>query len=517
MSRLDDAHLFLPELWASHARHHPDRDAVICGADRRTWAEFNAGMNRVANMLRAQGIGQGQRAAVLMGNTIETLEFIFGVVKAGASVVPLSTLLTGLQLAGLIRDSGAEAVFVGAAELELIASHRAAMPHVRLWFACGCFAPDWTDVRAARADASSDDPAVRYHQSDEFNIIYSSGTTGLPKGIVQTHRARQHWSFSNALEMSFTSRSRVLTTTGLFSNGTWLMVLPGLFVGATLHVMPRFDPTLFLQLIEREQITHTFMVPTQYAMLLGTPELANADLSSLVCALSAGSPMSVPTKRGVLEQITPNLHELYGFSEGFGTMLKPHEHAGKFNSVGKPVLGFEMRIIDDAGAEVECGVAGEIVGYGAGLMQGYHNRLEETEAAIWHDERGRSFARSGDIGHVDADGYLYIVGRKKDMIISGGFNVYPTDVEAVLLEHPDVLDAAVIGVPDAVWGEQCLGLLVPRAGVVPDTAAIRDWANARLAKPQRLTSVEVRETLPRNALGKVLKRVLREPYWPPQA
>ncbi len=514
MHLLDDAHLFLPELWASHARHHPQRSAVICGEERRTWAEFNAGMNRVANLLRMHGIGQGRRTAVVMGNSAETLEVMFGIVKAGASVVPLSTLLTSAQLAGLIRDSDAEAVFVGPAQAEMIAPDPAAMPSVRLWLLCGFAKPGWTDAWVACAEASPGEPAVRFRQDDEFNIIYSSGTTGMPKGIVQTHRARQHWSFSNAVEMGFTARSRVLTTTGLFSNGTWLMVLPALFVGATLHVMPRFDPALFLGIVTRERITHTFMVPTQYSMLLEAAGVADADLSSLECALSAGAPMGALLKRRVLDRISPNLHELYEFSEGFGTMLKPHEHAEKFDSVGKPVLGFEMRILDDAGAEVGCDVPGEIVGYGAGLMRCYHNRSDATAAAIWRDEHGRSFARSGDIGRVDADGYLYIVGRKKDLIISGGFNVYPTDVEAVLLEHPDVQDAAVIGVPHAVWGEHCLGLLVPRAGATPDLDSIRDWANQRLAKPQRLAAVELRETFPRNALGKVLKRVLREPYWP---
>jgi acyl-CoA synthetase (AMP-forming)/AMP-acid ligase II len=278
-------------------------------------------------------------------------------------------------------------------------------------------------------------------------------------------------------------------------------------------MMPAFDPAAFLAIVARERITHTFMVPTQYMALLDAPALASADLSSLTCALTAGSPLSAQAKRQVLQRLTPNLYELYGFSEGFATMLKPHEHAAKFDSVGTPVLGFELRILDD-GRPVGQGKIGEIAGYGAGLMQGYHRRPEQTTELIWRDERGRSFVRSGDLGRLDDDGYLHLAGRKKDMIISGGFNVFPADVEAVLRGHASVADVSVIGVPHSHWGEQCLALVIARPDIPVSAEALREWANERLSKTQRLVGVEFRTAFPRNALGKVLKQELRAPYWP---
>jgi acyl-CoA synthetase (AMP-forming)/AMP-acid ligase II len=255
------------------------------------------------------------------------------------------------------------------------------------------------------------------------------------------------------------------------------------------------------------------MVPAQYLMVLEQPTLADADLSSLRTVLSAGSPLRREVKRQIIEQISPGLFELYGFSEGFASMLKPHQHAEKFDTVGTPVIGFELRILDDAGNEMPVGEAGEIAGYGAGIMREYHNRADETDDLIWRDERGRTFIRSGDIGLLDADGFLKIIDRKKDMIISGGFNVFPADVEGIVGGHPDVSDVTVIGVPHPRWGESCLALVIPTATARATAEEIKEWANERLAKTQRLVGVEMREEFPRNALGKVIKKDLRAHYW----
>ena len=204
---------------------------------------------------------------------------------------------------------------------------------------------------------------------------------------------------------------------------------------------------------------------------------------------------------------------MYGFSEGFATMIRPHQHKEKFGSVGTPVLGFEGRIVDENGNELPRGEIGEIVGYGGGQMRGYHKRGAETEKIICRDERGRAFLRSGDIGRMDEDGFLYILDRKKDMIISGGFNVFPADIEGVVGVHDDVEDVTVIGIPDDKWGETPLALVIPKTSAAPDPEAIRVWSNKRMAKHQRLARVEFRDEFPRNALGKVMKRLLREPYW----
>lgn len=527
MDKLDDCQVYLPELWATYARFQPDKEAIVCGPRRANWAEFNSGMNRVANRLNEAGIGKGSKIAVLMANSVEMLETVFGVVKAGACVVPLSALLTPAQVLMMLRDSGAEAIVVSEAYRGLVDPIRAETEIAADRFFGADFGDadfgsadtrdsntgdaGWQDFRVWLRDASTEEPLVRYAMDDPFNIIYSSGTTGTPKGIVQTHRARQHWAWSNALEMRFHQGSRALTTTALYSNGTWLMVLPVLFAGGTLHVLDAFEPKLFLETVARERITHTFMVPTQYIVTLAETDFDSHDLSSLEVVLSAGSPLRLDTKREILDRMSEGLYELYGFSEGFATMLKPDRMIDKFDSVGTPVLGFDIAILDEAGTQLPRGEIGEIAGTGAGLMIGYNNQPDATADAIWRDAKGRSFFRSGDIGRLDEDGFLYIVDRKKDMIITGGFNVFPSDLEEVVGGHPDVSDVTVIGVPHEKWGETPIAFVIPKSKDA-DPAVIQSWANENLAKHQRLSALEFREDFPRNALGKVLKRELREEY-----
>ncbi len=514
MPSIDNAQLFLPELWATHAKFHPHKAAVVCGDVRRGWGEFDRNMSRIANRLIDRGIGRHDKVAVLMGNSVAILEVMFGVVRAGACVVPLSGLLTAEQLAVLIDDCDAAVIFVSQEFRERVDAVRDSLGKIRdgAFVAIGFQGDGWLPFADFVGDASAEQPAVSYDLGEDFNIIYSSGTTGLPKGIVQTHRVRQHWSFSNALDLRFHSDARALTTTALYSNGTWLMVLPALFTGATLVAMPSFDPKAFLETVQNQRITHTFMVPTQFIHVLADADFDAYDLSSLETVLCAGSPLRADTKAEVLERLSPNLYEVYGCSEGFATVNKPHMHAAKPDSVGTPVLGFDIKIVDDDGTELPRGEVGEIVGYGAGIMKEYYKRPEQTEAIIWQAPDGRSFLRSGDIGKLDEDGFLYILDRKKDMIISGGFNVFPTDIEAIIGEHEDVLDVTVIGVPHEKWEETPLALVIPRDGAAASTEDILIWANQRLAKHQRLSGVEFREEFPRNALGKVLKRILREPY-----
>jgi len=450
-----------------------------------------------------------------MSNSIEALEIMLGIVKAGACVVPISGLLTPAQVAALIDDSDAVGLFVSDSLRHLVEDTLHQTPKIRpaLRIGHGFSNASFESLTSWLEGAPCRDPSVKYSMHDTFNIIYSSGTTGIPKGIVQTHRARQHWSYSNSLEMRFDDRSIALVTTSLYSNGSWFMMLPPMFVGATMVIMEKFSAEDWLQIVEHERITHTFMVPTQLIAVLGCPALSGHDLASLRAIISAGSPLRDETKFQVLKEISPRLFELYGFSEGFATIIKPEEVSHKLGSVGRPVIGFELRIIDEAGRETPTGEVGEIVGRGAGLMVGYHKRAEETSAAIWLDERGRTFFKSGDMGRLDADGCLYIVDRKKDMILTGGFNVFPKDLEAVLASHPDVEDVTVIGIPHEKWGETPLGLVIAKPGSTPDVEEIRAYANAKLGKMQQIQRVELRDQFPRNALGKVLKRVLRESYY----
>jgi acyl-CoA synthetase (AMP-forming)/AMP-acid ligase II len=508
MMMIDDAHVTLSAIWATHARFSPDKIAAICGEDRLSWAEFDAGTARVANLLLAAGIKRGEPVALVMTNSLDMLQVMFGIVRAGACMVPVSALLTPPQIATMIADSGASLVFASPGNRALIEA--ADPPAAVRRIAIGFTGEGWIDGDAMRATASPNDPSVRPGPTDPFNIIYSSGTTGLPKGIVQSHRARSHFAWAIALELGMTSDTVALATTALYSNGTQFMVLPPLLVGGTIIILESFTPAGCLAEIERHRVTHSFLVPTQCIVTLEDPACGRHDLSSLRSLLSAGSPLRADTRAAVIERLTPNLFELYGFSEGFATMLKPGDRPARPGSVGRPVIGFDLRIVGSDDCECPPGEIGEIAGYGTGMMTGYHNRPDLDEAIVWRAPDGRTFLRSGDLGLVDEEGFLHVVDRKKDMIISGGFNIYPTDLEAVVAQHPAVQDVTVFGIPHPKWGETPVALVIPRGPI--DTEELLAFANARLARTQRIAAVELRDAFPRNALGKVLKRELREAW-----
>jgi acyl-CoA synthetase (AMP-forming)/AMP-acid ligase II len=280
--------------------------------------------------------------------------------------------------------------------------------------------------------------------------------------------------------------------------------------------MRSFDPLLFLDLVRREKCTHAFLVPTQFIRIMEHPDFADCDTSSLEILLSAAAPLSKSTKLEILEKFPKSkLVELYGLTEGISTVLRPNEQLLKIGSVGKPRLGGDIRIIDVDGQELPRGEAGEIVGSSISMMTGYYGDPERTREAFWRDSRGRLFLKTGDIGKLDEGGYLYIIDRKKDLIISGGINIFPSDIEAVILSHPDVAEVAVIGIPHREWGEVPVAVVVKKnMELTTSEEKLREWTNERLASYQRLAAVEFRAFLPRNDLGKILKVDLKKGYFP---
>jgi len=359
------------------------------------------------------------------------------------------------------------------------------------------------------ASAGAAPGSVEIAPDQGFNIIYSSGTTGVPKGIVQPHRMR----WGQVGRGGYTPEAVTMISTPLYSNTTLVSFLPTLSNGGTVILMPKFTAGQFLELSQQHRATHAMLVPVQYRRLMQWPDFDSYDLSSYQMKFASSAPFAAQLKAEVLRRWPGGLTEYYGMTEGGGSsILLAHEYPHKLHTVGQPMPGHEIRLIGEHDREVAQGEVGEIVGRSGAMMIGYHNRPEKTRESEWYSPAGDRYIRTGDVGRFDADGFLTLLDRKKDLIISGGFNLYPSDLEAQILEHEAVLEAAVVGVASDLWGETPVAFVVRKAGRDIDSAALRDWANARLNKTQRLADVRVVDHLPRSPIGKVLKRELRESY-----
>ncbi len=285
-------------------------------------------------------------------------------------------------------------------------------------------------------------------------------------------------------------------------------------IGGTTILMPRSDVVKFLEIAQRERVTHAMLVPVQYQRILAHPDFDKYDLSAFKTKLSTSAPLRAHIKADCVARWPGRLIEIYGLTEGGGSCtLEANLHPDKLHTVGKPALGSEIVVLDEQGKVLPQGEVGELAGRAQAMMKGYYKQTDKTRDLFWHDVEGRLYFKSGDMGRIDEDGFVVLLDRKKDMIISGGFNVYAADIEVLLLKHPDVIDVAVIGIPSEQWGESPMALCVRRAGATASQDAIRDWANGQLGKTQRLAAVEFRDSLPRSTIGKIMKRELREPYW----
>jgi acyl-CoA synthetase (AMP-forming)/AMP-acid ligase II len=333
----------------------------------------------------------------------------------------------------------------------------------------------------------------------------------MPKGIVHSSEMR----FRQASRDTFMigADSVMLLATPLYSNTTLLPLLATVFHGAHTVLMPKFEAEAYLRVAQAVRATHTMLVPVQYQRIVAHPRFDATDLSAFVLKQCTGAPLPVEVKQVLITRWPGRFLEVYGLTEGGCTViLDATAHPDKLATVGRPAPGTDIRIIDRRGNELPKGAIGEIVGRSGLMMTGYYGRPEDTEALLWRDREGNVFFRSGDLGTFDEDGFLKIMGRKKDVVISGGFNVHASDLESVLLQHPAVREAAVIGIPSEAWGETPWAVVVLHDGRSADADDIRGWANARLDRMQRLAGVEIRPALPRSEIGKVLKQELRAAY-----
>ncbi len=499
----------LTDLIAAHAVQTPDAAAVIDGERVTTYAELDALMDRVAAGLQRDGVKPTEAIAICAYSSLEYVATFCGALRAGVAVSPLAPSSTPEQLIMMLNDCGAPLYFLDESVAELMAPVADQIKAQRIALDGSPAGDPWTGWLAPEG---AEPAPVKIEPKWPFNIIYSSGTTGAPKGIVQSHEMR--WTqIARGASSGYGPGAVTMVSTPLYSNTTLVSVFPALGLGGALVLMKKFDATGFLNLAEKHRATHAMLVPVQYRRIMALPEFDSFDLSSFVMKFSTSAPFAAELKADVLARWPGGLVEYYGMTEGGGSFaLIAHENPTKLHTVGKPIPGHDIRVIDEDGKELPAGEVGEVVGRSGAMMNGYHNQPEKTAAAEWYSPEGERFIRTGDVGRFDEEGFFTLMDRKKDMIISGGFNIYPSDIEAVIVQHPAVLEAAVVGMPSDAWGETPVAFVTPKTGMALNVTELAAFVNKQVGKTQRPQAYEVTDSLPRSAIGKVLKRELRDSF-----
>ncbi|NEK85231.1 long-chain fatty acid--CoA ligase [Blastococcus saxobsidens] len=505
--------LVLGEILARNARRDPAKVALIFEGEQRTFGELDTRVNKLAQALLARGVAPGDKVAVLMYNRLEVVESYFACQKIGACPVPMNFRLAPGEVAYIFGNSDTVGVLADEelAPLAMEAAGRSAQ--IGFTLVTGGSAPEGAESYEAALESAPDEaPDVLVDEGDLAFLMYTSGTTGLPKGAMLTHRNLVTNTVNWVTELQATREDVWLSGLPLFHIGGVNGVLPFIYLGATcvITASTNFDPELSLQLLARHEVTLCYFVPTQWQQICSLPGVADIDTSRLRVALW-GASQAPPSTLELLTRTFPSV----GIVNAFGqtemssntTFLKPADAVRKMGSVGKPAVNVEVRIVDEAMADVAPGEIGEIVYRGPTVMAGYYKNEEATRAAF---EGG--WFHSGDLVRQDDEGFIYVVDRTKDMIISGGENIYPAEVERVVERHPAVAEVAVVGVPHPKWVETPVAVVVPRAGVEPPAEEIIELAKQNLASYKKPTAVVYIEELPRNASGKILKRQLRDQF-----
>ncbi|MFP6600109.1 MAG: o-succinylbenzoate--CoA ligase [Deltaproteobacteria bacterium] len=479
---------------------------------RLSFSELNRRSNRTANMLTGLGVKKGDRVALLLMNDIEFVESFFAIAKLGGVVVPLNWRLVGDELAFILDDSGASTLIFGHEFAELSADLQARTREcrgIKNWLVAGDVAPaaGVSSYKALCEAASDEEPRTGAADDDELYIMYTSGTTGLPKGAVHTHDSAMWACITINATADTHYGDRYLVALPLFHVGALTPMVANVYGGATSIVMYQFDPVRVWEIVEEERLSSMLAVPAMLNFMLQAGGHDKVDHSRLRWVMSGAAPVPVTLIEAYAE-LGIEIHQVYGLTETCGPacLISPEDAIRKAGSTGKPFFHTEVRVIDDSGAELPAGEMGEVIISGRHLMKGYWNRPDATAEALRD-----GWLHSGDLASMDGDGFVYIQDRKKDMIISGGENVYPAEIENVILSHPEVRDVAVVGLPSEKWGESPLAVVVAGAEGLAAESVI-EHCKGRLARFKLPRTVEFVDEIPRNPTGKILKRVLRERF-----
>jgi acyl-CoA synthetase (AMP-forming)/AMP-acid ligase II len=509
---------------ASHARLHPHKLGARDSRRALTFAQWHARATRLANGLLSLGLAKGDRVALLAYNCVEWMEMYAALAQAGLVAVPVNFRLTPPEIAYIAEHSEARAFIVQDDLLDRVAPLRGDLPHVlpQGWVHFGARPPETWQGYEALIEAASDQPcAVQVRPGDPCALMYTSGTTGRPKGAVRSHEGNTLIALATALEMGFTRDDTALLVMPMCHANSLYFSHTFTHLGAACVIDDRqsFDAEALLATLSREKVTFTSLVPTHYIMMLGLPDAVKAryDVSAVQKLMISSAPARRDTKLAILAHFhNGSLYELYGSTEaGWVTLLRPAEQIDKLGSVGREWAGSgAIRLLDADGNEVPDGAVGELYSRTPYVFDGYWKNPEKTAEAF----RG-AWCSVGDMARRDADGYITLVDRKSNMIISGGENVYPSEVESILGAHPQIKDVAVIGVPHDKWGEAVEAVVVLHAGQQAGEREILDWCRPRMAgykRPQAVRFVDDPQ-MPRTATGKILHRVLRDRLVTPSA
>jgi acyl-CoA synthetase (AMP-forming)/AMP-acid ligase II len=500
------------------ARIHPEVDFAILGQRRVTYAEAEREVNRVANAFVAAGLKAGDRVAVLSKNSIEYVFLFYGASKAGVVTVPLNYRLAAPEWSYIVNDAGAKMLLASSGYLGGINRIKGELGTVTSYIAIDGGGEGWAEYAAWQGSQPETAPDRGITDDHDVYQMYTSGTTGRPKGAVLTHGAVTANMEQITLEISGGAGARDLIVAPVYHAAAAITCFSAVVWGGTLYIQEDFNPMEVVRALSEEQVAITTLVPAMIqACLVYVPDVEKKDYSSLRTIVYGASPIAEDTLRKAVAVFGCDFIQAYGMTETTAvlTLLLAEDHRRALEdrpdlllSAGRPMVGTEIKIVDEDDNELPVGQIGEIAGRGPQLMRGYWNLADESAMAL----RG-GWMHTGDAGIVDDLGYVYVQDRVKDMIVSGGENVYPRIVEEVLFKHPAIADAAVIGVPHETWGETVKAIVVLREGQTATPEEIIDFCRDKLGGYERPTSVDFVQNLPRNPTGKVLKRELREPYW----